>query len=301
MMWYVAGALIVLLCGLLAAVAVYDSSRFVTVSYRISDRRIRGRVRLILLADLHNRQYGAGNAALLQAIRAQKPDLILCAGDMVTSVKEQDQTPAEELLRTLAGEFPVCFTDGNHEQRIFSDPQAYGDKAERLRRCLQESGIRYLQNESIHFPSLGLRVYGLCLPEDTYRKLLHPCFSPKQLESLAGKVIRDDYVLLLAHNPDFFETYAAWGADLTLSGHLHGGIVRLPFVGGVLSTSLRLFPKYDGGLFEKDGRRMVVSRGMGSHTIPIRLFNPAELVVIDLVPKEEDETDDGAGSKAGSL
>ena len=77
--------------------------------------------------------------------------------------------------------------------------------------------------------------------------------------------------------------------------------MRLPYFGGVITTSLRLFPKYDGGLFEKDGRRMVVSRGMGSHTIPIRLFNPAELVVIDLVPKEEDKTDDGAGSKAGSL
>ena len=85
----------------------------------------------------------------------------------------------------------------------------------------------------------------------------------------------------------FFDAYAGWGADLTLSGHIHGGIVRIPGIGGVISTSYRLvFPKYDGGYYEQNQKKMIVSRGLGSHTIPVRLFNPAELVVIDLVTEE---------------
>ena len=101
---------------------------------------------------------------------------------------------------------------------------------------------------------------------------------------MLGPVREGEYGILLAHNPAYFEAYASWGADLTLSGHVHGGIMRLPWLGGVLSTSLTLFPKYDGGEFCRGERRMIVSRGLGSHTVPIRIFNPAELVVVELVP-----------------
>ena len=88
------------------------------------------------------------------------------------------------------------------------------------------------------------------------------------------------YTVLLAHNPDYFERYREWGADLVLSGHVHGGVMRLPFFGGVIGTNFRLFPKYDGGLFREDGATMIVSRGLGAHTIPLRIWNPAELVEI---------------------
>lgn len=103
------------------------------------------------------------------------------------------------------------------------------------------------------------------------------------VEGLLGKSRRDCFELLIAHNPDYFDNYAKWGADLTVSGHVHGGIMRLPVLGGVISPMLRLFPKYDGGLFEKDGRQMILSRGLGMHTIPVRIFNPGELVVIHLL------------------
>lgn len=89
---------------------------------------------------------------------------------------------------------------------------------------------------------------------------------------------------MIAHNPEYFEAYAGWGADLTVSGHVHGGVMRLPFLGGVISPRLTLFPKYDGGMFERNGRFMVVSRGLGTHTLPIRIFNPGELIMIELNP-----------------
>ena len=108
--------------------------------------------------------------------------------------------------------------------------------------------------------------------------------SSEYLDGLIGKAEEESYQILLAHNPEYFETYADWGADLTLSGHVHGGIMRLPVLGGVISPKLVLFPKYDGGHFIRKDAHMVLSRGLGMHTIPIRIFNPAELVLIHLKP-----------------
>ena len=93
---------------------------------------------------------------------------------------------------------------------------------------------------------------------------------------------RSCFQILMAHNPEYFRTYRRWGADLVLSGHVHGGIVRLPFFGGVISPRVRLFPQYDGGHFTKENKDLIVSRGLGSHTIPFRLWNPGELVEIEL-------------------
>jgi hypothetical protein len=103
------------------------------------------------------------------------------------------------------------------------------------------------------------------------------------LEQMIGKPNDDSFRLLLAHHPCYFDAYAGWGADLTLSGHLHGGIVRLPFFGGVVSPQIRLFPRYDKGMYTMDGKKMIVSAGLGSHTIKLRINNPPELIIIDFV------------------
>ena len=97
-----------------------------------------------------------------------------------------------------------------------------------------------------------------------------------------GKAKEDTFNILLAHNPEFFPSFRKWNPDLTLAGHVHGGVMRLPFIGGVISPSFRIFPHYDGGVFQEEGKQMIISRGLGSHTIPIRIFNPGELVVLQL-------------------
>jgi hypothetical protein len=102
------------------------------------------------------------------------------------------------------------------------------------------------------------------------------------LSETLGSPREDACRLLIAHNPDYFEQYAAWGADVVVSGHVHGGIMRLPFFGGVVSPRLTLFPRYDGGRFEKGHTVMILSRGLGTHTLPLRIFNPGELVVMQL-------------------
>ena len=102
-----------------------------------------------------------------------------------------------------------------------------------------------------------------------------------------GEPCAEKYTVLLAHNPDFFPVYAEWGADLVLSGHVHGGMVRIPGWKGVVSPNIRFFPKYDGGKFEEGKSTMILSRGLGMHTIPVRLFNPGELIVIDFMKEQE--------------
>lgn len=278
--------LLAAVCAVCCIAAVRDSNRFVTVSYRIRSDRIRKRTRFVLLADLHNKRYGRDNEALLESIGAAKPDFVVCAGDMITSIRGRSMETAKRLVERLAERYPFYYANGNHESRIYHEPENYDGMGEEYRAFLQEKGIVLLENDSVLLPSCGVRIYGLDIPDEKYRKFRRTAFTQEELEEMLGRAPSDAFSLLLAHNPVFFDAYARWGADLTLAGHLHGGVMRLPFLGGVLSTSLTLFPRYDGGLFEKAGARMIVSRGLGSHTVPIRIFNPAELVVVELEPEE---------------
>ena len=245
----------------LVGVMVRDSSRFAAVTYRIVSPKLRKGCRGVMLSDLHNKEYGEHNRKLVRAIEEQKPDFILIAGDMVTANKQKTQTRVPlDLFRRYA---------------------------EELRSC----GVHLLENGRIRLPEYGLEVCGLEAEWRFYKKFRRSPMAGEYVDSLLGKSRTDCLEVLLAHNPDYFKQYAAWGADLVLAGHVHGGMVRLPGLGGVISPSVHFFPKYDGGLFEEYGSRMILGRGLGAHTIPVRLFNPGELVVVDFV------ADSGAAAK----
>ena len=136
----------------------------------------------------------------------------------------------------------------------------------------------------------NLDFFGLELDGRLYAKGRREALTAEDVERLLGRPDPTRFTVLTAHSPRYFATYAAWGADLVLSGHIHGGIVRLPLLGGVISPYLTLFPRYSGGRYELpkggDGSRavMILSCGLGMHTLPVRLFNPAELSVIHIEP-----------------
>lgn len=267
-------------------VMLYDSSRFVVKSYSVADARIKKRCRAAVLTDLHNKTYGKDNERLLATIRGQEPDFIFVAGDLLTASPRESMEPAIHLLRELARNYPVYYANGNHEHRLRLCPKVYGRMAERYGKALQEMGIVPLTNSHVALPDYGLVVYGAEIGIEYYKRLFSGRMSPDYLPRLLGQAPRDAYTVLLAHNPDYFPQYAAWGADLAVSGHIHGGVARVPFLGrGVIAPTWRLFPKYDGGVFEEGTASMVLSRGLGSHTIPVRLFNPGELWVIDFRPE----------------
>lgn len=262
-----------------------DCSRFVIREYTCTSDKLRKGGTFVLLSDLHGKSFGKDNERLLRAIDKIRPDGIFMAGDMYTSSKKEDNGKSAAFVCRLGEKYPVYYGNGNHEHKTKICPEIFGSMYETYMEQIRKAGVTTLVNEKITLPAYNMDVYGLEIDREYYRKWKEPQMETAYLEQLLGKPKKDSFNLLIAHNPDFFETYADWGADLTLSGHIHGGLMVLPFFGGVISPRLRLFPRYDGGRFERQGKVMLLSRGLGTHTLPIRIFNPGELVVIRLTEK----------------
>lgn len=264
--------------------AAFDSNRFVTRTYEIRSGKLTKPCKLVLLSDLHNKSFGKGNDRLLATIREIEPDAVLAAGDMLTAERGADFTNALTLMERLAESYPIYYGMGNHEYRLGLYPERYPGMYEGYAAGLKMAGIEPLINETAYLPAWNIAVCGVQIDRDYYRHFRRAPMELSYLRKLLGTPDREKFQLLIAHNPVYFDAYADWGADLVVSGHVHGGIMRLPFLGGVLSPSLTLFPKYDGGMFREHGSTMILSRGLSSHTIPIRIFNPGELIVIEIKP-----------------
>lgn len=257
-------------------------------TYRIETDKIkRGErpLRLVLLADLHDRLWGEGQERLLSAIDGLSADMILCAGDMLLGGEKARMENAFTLFEGLTERnIPVVAANGNHESRMRQRLARYGKQYERYAGRLRELGVTVLENETVQmsFGSGRIQIHGYELPLKYYQKFQNLSYHTADLCSRFGEICAKDrdFHILLAHNPVHFKTYAEWGADLTLSGHLHGGVIRIPGIGGMITPQAKLFPKYDRGLFEEQGKYLVVSAGLGEHTIPVRIFNPPQLIGI---------------------
>ena len=226
---------------------------FIVTRYEISSDRIREPITCALITDLHNKVYGSDNSRLIDSVRSESPDLILCAGDLIVG------------------------TDAKPKYA------AYVTK-------LKREGIHLLNNkcEDIVLGSTKIHIAGLEVSLEKYIKFRKPHCDISYIENKIGKVPSDgSYTILMAHNPEFHNTYGEWGADLTVSGHYHGGVVRSPFTGkALLSPYGYPFPKFGVGIKElASDRYIVASAGLGDHSIPLRIFDPRELVVIRITPK----------------
>ncbi|MDR0949039.1 MAG: metallophosphoesterase [Lachnospiraceae bacterium] len=279
---------IVVVIGLLW-IAIYDTSRFVIVHYTAKDPKIKKSFRVVLLSDLHNKQYGIHNSRLLHAIRSLSPNGILIAGDMVTATKSVQTECAMALLTELAKDYPIYYANGNHEQKLNFLTGAALEKAQIYMEQIHALSIHSVNNQSYRLSEQNIVISGLEMDHDYYFRSDAPKMDAAYLQGLLGESQQEQYHILLAHNPQYFPQYAEWGADLVLSGHIHGGIIRIPAGRGLLSPTIRFFPKYDGGLFEQGKSKMILSRGIGYHCIPFRLFNPSEIVVIDFRSSDQSE------------
>ncbi|NLK73279.1 MAG: metallophosphoesterase [Clostridiales bacterium] len=238
-------------------------------------------LKIVHLSDLHGKSFGEGNDEIVEAINKEKPDIIICSGDMINS-HDDDGSAFVNLLQSLEGKYPVFYAYGNHDQysrlntsRIF----------ESYIQNLIESGCYILDDDKIAIEKdeLPITIYGLSsIP---YNKKVNKTFLNKEAfnaDFISEKIGKpsNNLNILIAHDPSWLDIYSQWGADLVLSGHIHGGAVRLPFLGGVVSPNRELFPKYDAGLFEKGNTFLYVSRGLGTSVERIRVFNRPEIAVI---------------------
>lgn len=279
-MFYIICISLILIIGII--IIIYDTNRFVIKQYRMKSKKIRGKHRYVFLSDLHNKVYGKENEPLLSEIDKMKPEAIFIGGDMLTSKPGRDFKAAASFVQRLAAKYPVYYANGNHEYRIRIYGDEYGDMYKDYEEMLTQAGIIRLVNTKQYLQDANIMLSGLEIDRRFYKRFRCTKMDETYLKSLLGEVDKEAFSILFAHNPDYFSQYAEYEADLVLSGHVHGGIAQLPFIGGVISPSFRLFPKYDGGFFKENGTSMVLSRGLGVHTIPVRFLNPGELIVLDL-------------------
>lgn len=202
-------------------------------------------------------------------------------------VRKNGHSYAETIpfLVRLAAICPVYYANGNHEQKLKEKPERYEQSYAAYQKRLEEAGVIFLENEAAVWKPDGvrIRISGLEIPLAAYEKTgrRKKQLSVREIEDRIGRA-DPSYQILLAHNPAYVRQYEDWGADLILSGHLHGGLIGVPGIGGVISPDFRLFPAYSGGIYRDPKADVVVSRGLGVHSVPIRFLNPAELIVLEL-------------------
>ena len=267
--------IVIILIIFLLTVGIIDSNRFVVREYTVKSDKLKKDHDFLFLSDQHLKEYGRKNEKLLKALDALDYEGIFIAGDMITANKT-DFEPALKLVKKLSEESPVFYSYGNHESKAKKNNASFAE----YERELLNAGIKIYDNEKITFEDFD--IYALTIGLKYYARFKKIGLPADYMESCIGKCDKERFSVLLAHNPDYFESYSEWGADLTLSGHIHGGIIRLPFIGGLLSPKVTFFPKYDGGEFNKNTNKMLVNRGLGSHFVFLRLFNPAEVLIIHL-------------------
>ena len=226
--------------------------------------------RVVQISDLHGKEFGPGNETLLQKVEELKPDLIAITGDLVDAAGQF--SIIEPLTRGLVAIAPTYYVTGNHEWAI---REAYTVKA-----LLRECGVTVLSNEFLPLERNGdtILLAGIDDPNGPYDQK-----TPGALADEIRAGYPEGYILLLAHRNEYHEVYSDARFDLTLCGHVHGGVIRLPFTDGLIDNSRRnFFPSYTAGLYQLPGGELMVSRGMGNGGSTFRLFNRPHLPVIIL-------------------
>ena len=219
---------------------------------------------IVQISDLHSKLFGENNKKLIQKIKSLNPDIVVVTGDLIDG-ENNNYNVALDFMKEISKLYRVYYIIGNHEQKSLN---------------LDNNKVEIVKGDS------NINLYGLTVPYSCYKYLFDnqetTSIDIDFLEEKLGKVDREQFNILLAHTPFYFDEYEKWGADLTLCGHVHGGIVRLPLVGGLLSPDRKFFPKYDLGEYIKNKSTMIVSKGLGGSKVLIRVNCKPEIVNIKL-------------------
>ncbi|MBN2222012.1 MAG: metallophosphoesterase, partial [Vallitaleaceae bacterium] len=231
--------------------------------------------KIIQLSDLHSHDYGDSNESVYQSVLKATPDLIVMTGDMVSS-SDRDFSTFYSLVKKLVTIAPVYYVFGNHEQALDDEYQ------DEILSTIADLGVRYLDNETVQIEKEGstISLHGMWFNLRFYndsRSSYEYTFELDNMMKLLKFPEDQTFDLLLTHNPIYFSTYKNWGADLTLTGHIHGGLINIPFMGGLLSPERTTFPEYDAGLFQEEDHYLIVNRGLGNGRVGFRYFNRPEI------------------------
>lgn len=267
-------ALIILaLIAVAAAFLIKDSREDLEISrYEVNSKKLPESFdgfKIVQLSDLHGAEFGEDGMELVEKVKELEPDMIALTGDFVTD--EGDLAAVEKLAARLTELCPVYFISGNHE---------FGSGlAVKVRNILERAGVKYLSNEylTISRGEDGILLGGVEDPL-AYADML----SPDELAQKMNDAAPDAFKILLGHRNYWMTEYPELPVDLIFCGHAHGGLIRIPGVGGLIGTDRRLFPDFDAGEYNNGRYTLIVSRGLGN-SVPIpRVFNRPEIVCVEL-------------------
>ena len=224
------------------------------------------------IADLHNHKWGD---RLVNKIKEEQPDIIVITGDFVDS-SHTDFDISMEFIENVKSIAPIYYVTGNHE--------AWIDNYSELETKLYEADVHMMDDTSVLLEkdNSKINLIGIQDPDfverDTFEGIQESIVKTK-LQPLLDE---NYYNVVLCHRPELFKGYVDTGADLVLTGHAHGGQVRIPFIGGLVAPNQGFLPEYTEGVYHEKNTDMVVSRGLGNSIIPIRINNMPELVIVTL-------------------
>lgn len=252
--------------------------RLKTVHYNISSNKIKNGFRIVLLTDLHSCKYGKGQKTLIDAVKKEKPDLVLLGGDIFDD--KIDDSNTEISLKAISKDYPCFYVTGNHEY--------WSRRSSEQIKWLKDNNIYVLdgENKVLNINGDKINLGGINDP-DKIRFTGEGDGFYTELQRIKDTKDENLFSILLAHRPSFVKKYLDYGFDIVLCGHAHGGQWRIPYIlNGLFAPDEGFFPKYAGGFYDFSNGQMIVSRGLARESTRVpRIFNRPELVVVDVKSK----------------
>lgn len=264
----------------LVAFCFWQNNDLVTTNIVIKNRKIPvpfDEYKIVQISDLHNKEFGRNQSRLLNLIEKSNPNIIVITGDLI-SREDTNFDIAMDFIYGAIDIAPIYYVPGNHEAFSVIYPE--------LVRKLNDSGVVILGDEKmlIEKEDSSIDLIGLTDPLFTLSNYWEEVVADQMNKRLSNLVKSDvdSFKILLSHRPDLIEIYANNMIDLVFAGHAHGGQFRLPLIGGLVAPNQGLFPKYTSGTYTMNNTTMAVSRGLGNSSIPIRIFNRPEVIIVTL-------------------
>lgn len=256
----------------------FENTMIEVTKYTVKSERVPNSFdgyKIVQVSDLHSADFGDNHGKLISKIKACKPDIIVVTGDLCASDKTKDINSAVSFMEKAVKIAPVYYITGNHE--------SYLDKYMILMGRIDELGVIILNDDevSINVGNESIKLIGFSDPR------FSGSGEKAERAAIKKKLDRfnpsgDEYTILLSHRPEMLSLYSVYNIDLVFTGHAHGGQIRLPFIGGLYVPNQGIFPKYTAGIHEKNGTKMIISRGLGNSVFPFRINNNPELISVML-------------------
>ena len=291
--------ILILIILIILIKSIYEINHYEIKKEIIKSNKVDNKIKLIFLSDLHEKVFNDNNEKLVDDIFKSDAEYIVLGGDLIINSKSKLNNKYLKIDNTIdfltklknKNEYfnkKIYYAFGNHELRLkYSENEEKRKVFDRLINHIKKSNINIIDDEYFDLNS-NIRLYAISIFKGFYNKSL--IFNKKSnlltediIKEHIGEIDKNKLNIVLSHSPDYADNLLEYGFDIVLSGHYHGGLVRLPIVGAVFSPDLMLFPKYDYGLYKKNGKYVYVTNGLGEHFINIRFLNIPSFAELEIV------------------